>query len=130
VFAIRGESVFTVTTNNQAEPLFAGLSTEAGASSHGVVLRDGRLAVVGPRGSLTLRGADGTWQQKPLPETKARFAGISEGETGLVITVDSACSGKDWLCNEPPARGCSAVGGPSVLALLLGLATLRRARRA
>ncbi len=130
VFAIRGSAVFAVNAKNEAAQIFDGLPTLTGVSSRGVVLRDGRVAVVGPEGFLALRSVSGEWQKKALGATKARFADITEGQTGLVMTVaGNACVTKDWLCDEAPKKtGCSAVGGSSLVALLVAAGTLGRRR--
>lgn len=132
VFAIRGTTIVSIDRNGEVSQL-GELPSKAAPSApyRGVALRDGRLAVVGPNGLVMVRDAAGAWEQPSLGETSARFANITEGETGVLITVDRAsCVKEDWLCDAPPlSQGCSAIGGASLAGLLLSLTARRRARR-
>jgi hypothetical protein len=133
VFAVRDTKLLSVDAMNVVTELSTGLpSSTADNTSTGVVLRDGTLAIVGPRGTLMLRSPKGDWKKSPLEATQARFAAVTEGESGLIITVDAApCVAKDWLCEARPAAqsGCTHVEGLSLAGLLAALLFVRGARR-
>jgi hypothetical protein len=133
VFAVRDTKLLSVDAMNVVTELSAGLpSSTADNTSTGVVLRDGTLAIAGPQGTLMLRSPKGDWKKSPLEATQARFAAVTEGESGLIVTVDAApCVTKDWLCEARPAAqsGCTHVGGLSLAGLLVALLCVRGARR-
>lgn len=131
VFAVRDTKLLEVDAMNVVAELFAGLpSSKADDTSTGVVLRDGSLAIVGPQGTLMARSPQGDWKKSPLEATQARFAAVTEGESGLIVTVDAApCVAKDWLCEARTASGCSHAGGLSLAGLLAVVLFSRGTRR-